>query len=66
MSAPKEYRRIVKAAQRAGWLVEHSRSGHIKWYNSDGKVMTTTTNSNGQGRGYRNHLAFMKRHGIVP
>lgn len=63
---PKDYRAIVKSARKAGWLIAKAKSGHINWYDPDGNIMTTTTGTGGRGRGLHNHLAFMKRHGIVP
>jgi len=47
-----------------GWAVEPTKGGHRRWISPDGQVIISTT-ANNHGRGYRNHLAALRRAGLA-
>lgn len=40
---PKELRPVAAAAQRAGWTITYGGTGHLRWRNPNGGVITTAS-----------------------
>ncbi len=58
-------KRWARQAQRAGWSIVPTGSGHWKWVRPDGTVGTITPHSPGRGRSLHNVRADLKRAGLV-
>jgi hypothetical protein len=58
-----ETRRLAAVAERAGWTVEPTRSGHLRFRGPDGQVVVHSTTSS-DWRAARNLRAQLRRAGL--
>lgn len=59
----KEMRRLARLAAKAGWTVETTGGGHLKWTPPNGRdpVFSSATPRNGNTA---NHRALLKKRGL--
>lgn len=65
MKVPEEFRGLLAAAQKAGWCLERSGSGHLRLVPPDGgkSIYCAMTPGRG-GRQRRNLRADLRRRGV--
>ena len=63
---PKDLRVLIRAAMEAGWTVQYSGSGHLKWYAPDGtyRFASASTPRNAV-RQIQSVKQDLRRHGTV-
>lgn len=59
----KELAEWADTARSAGWTVEFTRGGHMRWTNPEGKV-TFTPATPGKARALKNIRAQLRRNGL--
>lgn len=64
MSQRKDWDRLFRTAERAGWRVERQRGGHIKCYPPDEGQMIVKPGSCSDYRGYLNARPEFRRAGL--
>lgn len=62
-SIPKDVRRWVKIARKAGWTVELTKDSHVRWLSPNGG-RTYTSGSPSDGRGRLNARSELRRLGL--
>jgi len=60
----KELKKIIKYAEKQGWRVLRTKSGHFKWYSPDGESIVTSP-STGSHKSWKNFMALLKKAGYV-
>jgi hypothetical protein len=58
------YRKLARAARRAGWTITSTRSGHLAWKPPSGRVIYTPATPSDRN-GVRNHTAQLRRAGLA-
>lgn len=61
----RELRAAERAALSQGWEIQPTKSGHFKWFNPDGELVTITPGTANGSRTTKNYLAYLKRGGLV-
>jgi predicted RNA binding protein YcfA (HicA-like mRNA interferase family) len=64
MSAKKELKEIVKAAEKQGWRVKQTKKGHLMFLAPDGVNKLTTGGTPSEHRAIDNLLASLRRYGF--
>lgn len=62
MAVTKDAKALARAAEKAGWRIQPTRGGHLKWLAPNGAIITSS-NTFSEARGLKNHLALMRRLG---
>lgn len=60
----KEIRGIVVSAQKAGWDVRYGGTGHLKFYDPAGRLVTSAPATPGDRRSSKNLVAHLRREGL--
>jgi hypothetical protein len=60
----KELAAALRRARKAGWTVVRTNNSHLRWYDPDGRLITTSGGTPG-GSGVRVVLVQLKRAGLV-
>jgi hypothetical protein len=60
----KEWRPLVRAAQRAGWRLERLRNNHLRLMSPDGRTMVTFGGSPSDRRAIAAARALLRRGGL--
>ena len=61
---PESYRKLARAARRAGWTITPTRGGHLAWRPPSGRVIYTPSTPSDR-YGARNHTAELRRAGLA-
>lgn len=64
MASKNDFKRLIKDAEKAGWTVEQSRGGHLKWKAPTGKVIFSASTPSDH-RAIKNHVSLMRREGYA-
>lgn len=64
MKIPKDLRPLAKAARAQGWVIEHTRNGHLAWRSPAG-VTVYTPSTPSDHRGVLNTRRDLRRHGLA-
>jgi hypothetical protein len=66
MRVPADLRKEVALARRKKWRLVLGGSGHLKWFDSNGKLrLVTAMTPSGGNRGTLNARAKLKKYGII-
>lgn len=63
MSRKKEANQLTKLAEGQGWVVTHTRNGHVKYVSPDGEIVIGSATPGG-GRSTLNTRARLMRAGL--
>ena len=63
MASKSDFRDMIKTAEKAGWTVERSRSGHLKWKSPTGGVVFSASTPSDH-RAIKNHVSLMRKAGL--
>jgi predicted RNA binding protein YcfA (HicA-like mRNA interferase family) len=63
MKLPEPFRKAARAARRAGWTIERTRGGHLKWIPPAGEWVITPA-SPSVPSSIPNTLALLRRAGL--
>ena len=58
------YRKLARAARRAGWTVTRTPGGHLAWKPPSGRVIYSPATPSDR-YGIRNHVAQLRRAGLA-
>lgn len=64
LRVPESYRKLARAARRAGWEISRTRGGHLAWKPPSGMVIYTAATPSGS-RSVRNDTAELRRAGLA-
>ena len=64
LRVPESYRKLARAARRAGWTITVTRGGHLAWKPPSGRVIYTPSTPSDR-RGARNNMAELRRAGLA-
>lgn len=65
MGLNKDFKDLVKDAERQGWTVVRGRAGHLKWYPPSGEGWVTSAQTPSDYRAIENVKAWLRRKGWV-
>jgi predicted RNA binding protein YcfA (HicA-like mRNA interferase family) len=65
MAASKDFKKMLREAQRQGWRVEQTKGGHWRLYAPDGEHIVHAAGTPSDTRSLDNTLAQMRRYGFV-
>lgn len=60
-----ELRRIAQSAREAGWTVEFTRNGHLRFLAPDGDGIVVTGSTPSDTRSVKNCVARLRQHGLA-
>lgn len=63
MASKSDFKRLIKDAEKAGWTVEPSRGGHLKWKAPTGAVVFSASTPSDH-RAIKNHLSLLRKAGL--
>lgn len=63
MGLNKDFKDLVKSAERQGWTVVQGKAGHLKWYPPNGKNWVTSAQTPSDYRAIQNVKAWLRREG---
>lgn len=63
MSTKKDFQSIRKSAEKQGFQVKLTNSGHLKWYAPNGVDVIVSGSTESDPRGIKNHLARLRKAG---
>jgi len=61
----KDWKKLIREAERQGWQVEPTRRCHYKWWAPDGKTMLVSGTTTSDRRALMNHITNMRRAGFA-
>ena len=64
LRVPESYRKLARAARRAGWTITPTGGGHLAWKPPSGRVIYTPSTPSDR-HGTRNTAALLRRAGLA-
>jgi predicted RNA binding protein YcfA (HicA-like mRNA interferase family) len=64
MASNKDVKQLIKKAEAQGWIITHSRGGHLRFYAPDGHLLFFSATPS-DPRAIKNHISQMCRYGFV-
>lgn len=63
MANKNDFKDMIKAAEKAGWTVERTRGGHLRWKSPKGPVVFSASTPSDH-RAVKNHVSEMRKAGL--
>ena len=63
-SASKDFRKVIREAERQGWRVEQTKGGHWRFYAPDGVNIVHAAGTPSDRRSFDNTIAQLRKYGF--